>query len=60
MAPLPSQALKKNENNFKVMFRKGKALGEEGFTEKALKVLQDLQQKSPAGLLLSSWLRPYF
>ena len=31
------------------MFRKGKALGEQGFFEKAVKVLEDLKTKNPAG-----------
>jgi hypothetical protein len=32
------------------MFRKGKALGEQGFFEKAVKVLEDLRSKNPAGI----------
>lgn len=44
-----SQALAKNENNYKAMFRKGKALGEQGFFEKAVKVLKDLKSKNPSG-----------
>jgi pentatricopeptide repeat protein len=31
------------------MFRKGKALGEQGFFEKAEKVLEDLKTKNPTG-----------
>ena len=31
------------------MFRKGKALGEMGFFEKAQAVLEDLKKKNPAG-----------
>ena len=31
------------------MFRKGKALGEQGFFDKALAVLEDLRKKNPAG-----------
>jgi hypothetical protein len=31
------------------MFRKGKALGEQGFFDKALTVLEDLRKKNPAG-----------
>lgn len=42
------KALKKNENNYKAMFRKGKALGEEGFFEKSLKVLEELKKKNPS------------
>ena len=45
-----SQALAKNENNYKAMFRKGKALGEQGFFEKALKILEDLKTKNPSGM----------
>jgi len=41
------KALAKNENNHKAMFRKGKALGEQGFFEKALNVLEDLKKKNP-------------
>jgi len=42
-----NKALNKNENNFKAMFRKGKALGELGFFDKAEKVLEDLKTKNP-------------
>jgi hypothetical protein len=31
------------------MFRKGKALGEQGFFQKAEKVLEDLKSKNPSG-----------
>lgn len=31
------------------MFRKGKALGEQGFFDKALKVLEELKKKNPTG-----------
>ncbi|PPQ76239.1 hypothetical protein CVT26_008147 [Gymnopilus dilepis] len=37
------KALAKNENNYKAMFRKGKALGEQGFFEKALKEIARLK-----------------
>ena len=43
------QAIALNENNFKALFRKGKALGELGFFEKSYKVLEDLLKKNPAG-----------
>lgn len=33
------------------MFRKGKALGELGFFDKSVKVLEELMSKSPAGRL---------
>ncbi|KAJ3529880.1 hypothetical protein NMY22_g8818 [Coprinellus aureogranulatus] len=46
-AEAADKALAKNENNFKAMFRKGKALGEQGFFEKAEKVLEDLKKKNP-------------
>jgi len=42
-----NKALSKNENNYKAMFRKGKALGELGFFEKAEKVLEELKTKNP-------------
>ncbi|KAF9565412.1 TPR-like protein [Agrocybe pediades] len=41
------KALAKNEDNYKAMFRKGKALGEQGFFEKAVKVLETLKTKNP-------------
>jgi len=41
------KALAKNENNFKAMFRKGKALGEQGFFEKAVKILEEVKEKNP-------------
>jgi len=41
-----NKALNKNENNFKAMFRKGKALGELGFFEKAEKVLEELKSRN--------------
>ena len=33
------------------MFRKGKALGELGYVEKAEKVLKELLKKNPAGII---------
>jgi tetratricopeptide (TPR) repeat protein len=42
------QALAKNPDNFKALFRKGKALGELGWFEKAEPILQDLLKKNPA------------
>jgi len=42
------RALKKNPNNDKAMFRKGKALGELGWTERAEKVLSDLRARNPS------------
>jgi len=42
------KALAKNEANYKAMFRKGKALGEMGFYEKAVKVLESVKEKSPS------------
>jgi len=42
------KALKKNEKNYKAMFRKGKALGELGYFEKSEKILEDLLQKNPS------------
>lgn len=42
------KALALNENNFKAMFRKGKALGELGFFEKSSTLLDTLLEKNPA------------
>ncbi|KAF8896278.1 hypothetical protein BD779DRAFT_1659859 [Infundibulicybe gibba] len=42
------KALAKNENNFKAMFRKGKALGELGFFEKSVKILEEVKTKNPS------------
>ncbi|TFK45861.1 TPR-like protein [Heliocybe sulcata] len=42
------KALKKNEKNYKALFRKGKALGELGYFEKSEKILEDLLQKNPS------------
>jgi hypothetical protein len=47
---ISSQALKKNENNYKAMFRKGRALGEWGFFEKAEAVLEELKRVNPTGM----------
>ncbi|KAH7907930.1 hypothetical protein BJ138DRAFT_1158791 [Hygrophoropsis aurantiaca] len=41
------KALAKNESNPKAMFRKGKALGEQGHFEKAEKILEELKRKHP-------------
>ncbi|KAH8826330.1 hypothetical protein DL96DRAFT_1607710 [Flagelloscypha sp. PMI_526] len=41
------KALKKNENNHKATFRKAKALGEQGFFEKCVKVFDELKKKTP-------------
>jgi hypothetical protein len=50
------QALAKNENNYKALFRKGKALGEQGFFEKAEKILVDLKLRNPTGATASTFL----
>ncbi|KAI0065329.1 TPR-like protein [Artomyces pyxidatus] len=42
------KALAKNPDNYKAMFRKGKALGELGFFERAEGVLNDLVKKNPS------------
>ncbi|TFY78053.1 hypothetical protein EWM64_g5959 [Hericium alpestre] len=42
------KALAKNADNYKALFRKGKALGELGYFERAEKILEDLLQKNPA------------
>ncbi|KJA26242.1 hypothetical protein HYPSUDRAFT_133165 [Hypholoma sublateritium FD-334 SS-4] len=51
-AETAGKALAKNENNYKAMFRKGKALGEQGFFDKALKVLEELKKKNPTDTAL--------
>ncbi|KAF7336726.1 Tetratricopeptide repeat protein 9C [Mycena venus] len=47
------KALAKNENNYKAMFRKAKALSEQGYFERSVKVLEDLKSKSPADAALA-------
>ncbi|KAJ6576628.1 hypothetical protein DFH09DRAFT_1149892 [Mycena vulgaris] len=47
------KALAKNENNYKAMFRKAKALAELGYFERAVKLLEDLKTKSPADAALA-------
>ncbi|KAF8071883.1 hypothetical protein FPV67DRAFT_1447350 [Lyophyllum atratum] len=42
------KALAKNEKNYKAMFRKAKALGEMGFYEKAVKILEEVKEKNPS------------
>ena len=42
------QALAKNPTNSKALFRKGKALGEQGYFEKAEKILEDLLKEDSA------------
>jgi len=42
------KALAINENNYKAIFRKGKALGEQGYFERAEKILEDLVKKNPS------------
>ncbi|KAG7451235.1 uncharacterized protein BT62DRAFT_926888 [Guyanagaster necrorhizus] len=41
------KALAKNEKNYKALFRKGKALGEQGYSERAIRVLEDVKKKNP-------------
>jgi hypothetical protein len=41
------------------MFRKGKALGEQGFFEKAVKILEDLKKKNPSGRQTQPCTRPH-
>jgi tetratricopeptide (TPR) repeat protein len=45
------KALARNSKNYKAMFRQGKALGEQGFFERAEKILEELIKESPAGKL---------
>ncbi|KDQ59312.1 hypothetical protein JAAARDRAFT_34048 [Jaapia argillacea MUCL 33604] len=42
------KALSKNSDNYKALFRKGKALGELGYYDKAVVVLEDLLKKNPS------------
>jgi len=42
-----NKALAKNEANYKAMFRKAKALGQQGFFDKALKILEEVKTKNP-------------
>ena len=52
------KALGRNPKNYKAMFRRGKAIGEQGFFERAEKILEELIKESPAGkfaLLLLVW-----
>ncbi len=51
------KALAKNSKNYKAMFRRGKALGEQGYFERAEKILEELVTESPTGklVLLRSW-----
>ncbi|KAI0254939.1 hypothetical protein BJV78DRAFT_805597 [Lactifluus subvellereus] len=42
------KALAKNPSNYKAMFRRGKALGEQGFFERAEKILEELIKQSSA------------
>jgi tetratricopeptide (TPR) repeat protein len=48
------KALVRNSKNYKAIFRRGKALGEQGYFERAEKILEDLIKESPAGELASS------
>jgi tetratricopeptide (TPR) repeat protein len=44
------KALAKNPTNYKAMFRRGKAIGEQGFFERAEKILEEIIKKSPTGM----------
>ncbi|KAG6855771.1 hypothetical protein H0H87_010980 [Tephrocybe sp. NHM501043] len=48
MLDTANKALAKNENNYKAMFRKAIALGEQGFYEKAYKLLDEIKEKNPS------------
>ncbi|KAI0300908.1 hypothetical protein BC826DRAFT_991249 [Russula brevipes] len=41
------KALAKNPKNYKAMFRRGKALGEQGYFERAEQILEELIKESP-------------
>ena len=47
LIPIMTQALKKNEKNSKALLRKAKGLGEQGYFEKAEKILNDLLASDP-------------
>lgn len=49
------KALGKNPKNYKAMFRRAKALGEQGYSERAEKILEELIKQSPAGKHFLSW-----
>ncbi|KAI0001412.1 hypothetical protein BJV74DRAFT_818460 [Russula compacta] len=42
------KALARNPKNYKAMFRRGKSLGEQGYFERAEKILEELIKESPA------------
>ena len=44
-----------NKDNFKALFRKGKALGEQGWFEKAETILVDLLKKNPNGKRIAQY-----
>jgi tetratricopeptide (TPR) repeat protein len=48
------KALAKNPKNYKAMFRRAKALGEQGYSERAEKILEELIRQSPSGKLFLS------
>ena len=48
------KALAKNPKNYKAMYRRGKALGEQGYFERAERILEELIKESPAGKLMLS------
>ena len=41
-----------DKDNFKALSRKGKALGEQGYFEKAEAILEDLIKRNPSGTFL--------
>jgi len=52
------KALAKNPKNYKAMFRRGKALGEQGYFERAETILEELIKESSAGELALMSLLP--
>lgn len=48
------KALAKNPKNYKAMFRRAKALGEQGYSERAEKILEELIRQSPTGKIFRS------
>lgn len=54
------KALAKNPKNYKAMFRRGKALGEQGYFERAEQILEELIKESPSGKLALALCRSWW
>jgi len=46
------KVLKKNDKNYKALYRKAKALAEQGYLERAYKVFEELKTKNPSEITL--------